>query len=326
MAKYLDLEGLKYYHKKTQDEFVAKEAGKVLSSNDYTTAEKNKLAAIAEGANKTIIDSEMSSSSTNPVQNKVVNAALSVKAPLASPAFTGTPTAPTPAGSTNNTQLATTAFVQALINSKIAAADAMIFKGTIGTSGTVTALPATHTTGWTYKVITAGTYAGAACEVGDMIVCLNNGTADNNADWTVIQANIDGAVTGAASAVANHVAVFDGTTGKVIKDSGFTIGASVPGNAKFTDTTYSAMKGATSSAAGAAGLVPAPAVGSQTTKYLRADGTWQTPPDTNTTYSVATASANGLMSSAMVSKLNGIASGATADSALSTSDIDSIFA
>lgn len=29
MAKYLDLEGLKYYHKKTQDEFVAKEAGKV---------------------------------------------------------------------------------------------------------------------------------------------------------------------------------------------------------------------------------------------------------------------------------------------------------
>lgn len=326
MAKYLDLEGLKYYHKKTQDEFVAKEAGKVLSSNDYTTAEKNKLAGIAEGANKTIIDSEMSSSSTNPVQNKVVNAALSVKAPLASPAFTGTPTAPTPAGSTNNTQLATTAFVQALINSKIAAADAMIFKGTIGTSGTVTALPATHTTGWTYKVITAGTYAGAACEVGDMIVCLNNGTADNNADWTVIQANIDGAVTGAASAVANHVAVFDGTTGKVIKDSGFTIGASVPGNAKFTDTTYSAMKGATSSAAGAAGLVPAPAAGSQTTKYLRADGTWQTPPDTNTTYSVATASANGLMSSAMVSKLNGIASGATADSALSTSDIDSIFA
>nr|DAT26537.1 MAG TPA: hypothetical protein [Caudoviricetes sp.] len=86
------------------------------------------------------------------------------------------------------------------------------------------------------------------------------------------------------------------------------------------------MKGATSSAAGATGLVPAPAAGSQTTKYLRADGTWQTPPDTNTTYSVATASANGLMSSAMVSKLNGIASGATADSALSTSDIDSIFA
>lgn len=325
MAKYLDLEGLKYYHKKTQDEFVAKEAGKVLSSNDYTTAEKNKLAGIAGGANKTIVDSELNGSSTNPVQNKVINAALSVKASLASPAFTGAPTAPTPAGSTNNTQLATTAFVQALINSKIAAADAMIFKGTIGKDGTVTALPATHSVGWTYKVIVAGTYAGAACEVGDMIVCLKNGTTDNNDDWTVIQANIDGAVTGPAAAVANHVVVFDGTTGKVIKDSGYTIGASVPSNAKFTDTTYAAMKGATSSAAGAAGLVPAPAAGSQA-KYLRADGTWQTPPDTNTTYSVATTSANGLMSSTMVSKLNSIAASATADSALSNSDIDSIFA
>lgn len=325
MAKYLDLEGLKYYHQKTQNEFVAKEAGKVLSSNDYTTTEKNKLAGIAEGANKTIVDSELSGSSTNPVQNKVVNAALSVKAPLASPAFTGVPTAPTPNGNTNTTQIATTAFVQALINSKIAAADAMIYKGTIGKGGTATALPATHSVGWTYKVVTAGTYAGATCEVGDMIVCLNNGTTDNNDDWTVVQTNIDGAVTGPASAVTNHVAVFDGTTGKVIKDSGFTIGISVPSNAKFTDTTYTVMKGATSNAAGTTGLVPAPAAGSQA-KYLRADGTWQTPPDTNTTYSVATQSADGLMSSAMVSKLAGIADSATADSALSTSDIDTVFA
>lgn len=325
MAKYLDLEGLKYYHQKTQNEFVAKEAGKVLSSNDYTTTEKNKLAGIAEGANKTIVDSELSGSSTNPVQNKVVNAALSVKAPLASPAFTGVPTAPTPNSNTNTAQIATTEFVQALINSKIAAADAMIYKGTIGKGGTATALPATHSVGWTYKVVTAGTYAGATCEVGDMIVCLNNGTTDNNDDWSVVQTNIDGAVTGPASAVTNHVAVFDGTTGKVIKDSGFTIGISVPSNAKFTDTTYTVMKGATSNAAGTTGLVPAPAAGSQA-KYLRADGTWQTPPDTNTTYSVATQSADGLMSSAMVSKLAGIAGGATADSALSTSDIDTVFA
>lgn len=59
------------------------------------------------------------------------------------------------------------------------------------------------------------------------------------------------------------------------------------------DTTYEDMTGATSSAAGTHGLVPAPAAGNQA-KYLRGDGTWQTP--TNTTYSVfkgATASANG---------------------------------
>ena len=59
------------------------------------------------------------------------------------------------------------------------------------------------------------------------------------------------------------------------------------------NTTYSAFKAATASAAGGAGLVPAPAAGAQA-KYLRADGTWQTPP--NTTYSDmkgATASAAG---------------------------------
>lgn len=48
-----------------------------------------------------------------------------------------------------------------------------------------------------------------------------------------------------------------------------------------TNTTYSNMGAATSSAAGKAGLVPAPAAGAQG-KYLRGDGTWQTPP--NATY------------------------------------------
>lgn len=45
--------------------------------------------------------------------------ALDLKAPLASPALTGTPTAPTASGGTNTTQLATTAFVQSAITSLI---------------------------------------------------------------------------------------------------------------------------------------------------------------------------------------------------------------
>lgn len=60
-----------------------------------------------------------------------------------------------------------------------------------------------------------------------------------------------------------------------------------------TNTTYKNMAGATASAAGKAGLAPAPAAGAQG-KYLRGDGTWQTPP--NTTYSIATATKDGLMS------------------------------
>lgn len=76
-----------------------------------------------------------------------------------------------------------------------------------------------------------------------------------------------------------------------------------------TNTTYSNMSGATTSAAGKAGLVPAPSAGAAT-RYLRSDGTWSIPPDTNTTYSAATTSAAGLMSAADKTKLNGIATGA----------------
>lgn len=51
-----------------------------------------------------------------------LNSALNAKAPLADPTFTGVPAAPTAAGGTNTTQIATTAFVQAAIAALIAAA------------------------------------------------------------------------------------------------------------------------------------------------------------------------------------------------------------
>lgn len=145
-------------------------------------------------------------------------------APKASPELTGTPTAPTASSGTNTTQIATTAFVKAEIESVLDAADAMRFKGTIGSSGaTVSSLPAAHKAGDTYKVSTAGTYAGKVCEIGDMILCIKDGSTSSDADWTVVQNNIDGAVTGPASSVDAHIAVFDGASGKTIKDSGTTV-------------------------------------------------------------------------------------------------------
>lgn len=58
-----------------------------------------------------------------------IDAAVSQRAPLASPAFTGVPTAPTAGQSTNNTQIATTAFVKAalaaLVDSSPAALDTL---------------------------------------------------------------------------------------------------------------------------------------------------------------------------------------------------------
>lgn len=59
-----------------------------------------------------------------------------------------------------------------------------------------------------------------------------------------------------------------------------------------TNTTYSNMGAATSSAAGKAGLVPAPAAGEQAS-FLRGDGTWVVP--TNTTYAKANTSTLGLV-------------------------------
>lgn len=87
------------------------------------------------------------------------------------------------------------------VSEAIGAADAMRFKGTIGTGGTVTALPSSHKIGDTYRVITAGTYAGQTCEIGDLIIAL--GTSGTTAsDWTVAQTNIDGAITAAGTGLS----------------------------------------------------------------------------------------------------------------------------
>lgn len=61
-------------------------------------------------------------SDANKPISSATQTALNAKAPLASPTFTGTPAAPTPAAGTNTTQLATTAFVQSAIAALINAA------------------------------------------------------------------------------------------------------------------------------------------------------------------------------------------------------------
>lgn len=103
---------------------------------------------------------------------------------------------------------------------------------------------------------------------------------DNNTTYGVVGAN------GSTGLVKN------GST--VTSASGYTACPIVGGIPyyKDTNTTYANMKAATASAAGAAGLVPAPAAGKQTS-FLRGDGTWVVP--TNTTYGLASTTANGLL-------------------------------
>lgn len=57
---------------KNDEKYVAKEAGKVLSTNDFTNEYKTKLDGIEAQANKTVVDESLNKESTNPVQNKVI--------------------------------------------------------------------------------------------------------------------------------------------------------------------------------------------------------------------------------------------------------------
>ena len=77
------------------------------------------------------------------------------------------------------------------LNSKISAlTSALVYKGTVNKSSD---LPTTNVkVGDVYVVATAGIYAGQACENGDMIIAKVGG---NTPEWTVVQTNIDGAIT-----------------------------------------------------------------------------------------------------------------------------------
>lgn len=58
------------------NKYVSKEKGKGLSANDFTDELKNKLEAMSEGGADLTVDSELSKTSENPVQNKVITAEL----------------------------------------------------------------------------------------------------------------------------------------------------------------------------------------------------------------------------------------------------------
>lgn len=115
--KNLDTDGLLYLWQRLKGIFVAKDGSKVLSDNNYTTEEKNKLSAIESGAEVNTIESvKVDGTALTPDANKAVNIDLSGKANLDSPNFSGTPTAPTAASGTSTAQIATTAFVQAAVS------------------------------------------------------------------------------------------------------------------------------------------------------------------------------------------------------------------
>lgn len=86
---------------------------------------------------------------------------------------------------------ATKQYVDSKISDGITASDAMVFKGTLGTNGTATSLPASgNTIGDTYKVITATTIpaansqtgANVSAKIGDLVICIDETTPK----WIVV--------------------------------------------------------------------------------------------------------------------------------------------
>lgn len=137
-------------------------------------------------------------------------------------------------------KVATQKAVKTYADARIAANDALVYKGAIDASANPN-YPAADA-GHAYKISVAGKIGGASginVEVGDLILCILDGSASGNqatvgANWDVIQVNLDGAVIGPTSAVSGNFASFNGTGGKLIQDSGVSPSSFQPINAHLT--------------------------------------------------------------------------------------------
>jgi hypothetical protein len=127
----------------------------------------------------------------------------------------------------SDSNLATQKAVKAYVDNTVTggAAGVMVFKGVIDCSANPN-YPAANA-GHVYKVSVAGKIGGASgvvVEVGDTAYCITTAASGTQAavgaSWNIAQVNIDGAVTGPASSTDAHIALFNGASGKVIKDSG----------------------------------------------------------------------------------------------------------
>ncbi len=286
--KFLDYDGLLYFWQQMKGKLsskVDKVDGKQLSTNDYTTAEKNKLAGIPTGAQANVIETvQLNGTSITPT-NKTVNVQVS-KSTVGL------------ANVTNDAQVK---------RSEMGKADGV---ATLDSAGKV---PAAQLPSYVDDVVegyynggkfytskdSSGNYSGVITgETGKIYVNLNDSKTYrwSGSAYAVISETLALGETSSTAYAgdkgannASEIAKIKNGTTVVPKATsaanvnGYTVATSVPAGAKFTDTTYSDMKGATGSAAGTHGLVPAPAAG-KNGQFLRGDGTWANPANTDTHY------------------------------------------
>lgn len=135
---------------------------------------------------------------------------LDKKAPLDNPEFTGIV-------SVNGEEVALKSYVEQLITNLPSQAPGVV--------DSENSLPESdYKAGQTWRVAEDGEYAGQKCEIGDLIICVNDYTDSySNDDFIIVQANISGTVTGAESSTDGELVIFSGVSGKVIKNSGINI-------------------------------------------------------------------------------------------------------
>lgn len=108
---------------------------------------------------------------------------------------------------------------------------AMLFKGTLGTGGTITSLPAAAAAneGYTYKVITDGTYASQAAKVGDVFI-------SNGSSWVLVPSGDE------PSGTVTSVTAGAGLAGGEITTSGTISLATANGTAATTANSWNNAK------------------------------------------------------------------------------------
>lgn len=138
--------------------------------------------------------------------------ALDEKAPVNNPVFSGTV-------KVGEEEVALKSYVESLFAQ-------LEQSGVPGVVDSEHGIPAGYKAGQSYRVAEAGTYAGAACEAGDLILVVKDYAEESasDTDFIVMQANIDGAVTSASDVTTvGEIVVFDSVTGKIIKGAGVQI-------------------------------------------------------------------------------------------------------
>ena len=240
--------------------------------------------------------------------------ASSTYAPLASPALTGTPTAPTAAANTNTTQIATTAYVQTEINDLIASAPGAL--DTLNELATALGNDASFSTTVTNNLagklsLTGGTMSGAIAMGGSKITGLGTPTANGDAatkayaDAILVGApgNLTGPITsvGAVTSIASQT----GTGTKFVVDTSPTLVTPNLGVASATSINGTTIPTSKTLVATDSTAFVVPSQTGNNGKYLTTDGTtssWGTVAG----YSAPTLGSTSVPSGATITTISGL--------------------